>query len=87
MPYWDKEKQKWRGVVIRVGNKKYHLFNLKSDAKEWEVSQKALPLNEFLNGTPTVSSLAEWSESYLDHVKAKYVEAVGFPATVPKHQG
>jgi integrase len=29
-------------------------------------------LDEFLNGTPTASSLAEWSESYLDHAKAKY---------------
>jgi len=74
MPYWDKEKLKWRGTIIREGNKKYHLFDLKSAAKEWEVNQKALPLEEFLNGTPTVSSLAEWSESYLDHVKAKYVD-------------
>lgn len=35
--------------------------------------QKALPLEKFLQETPTVYSLAQWSEQYLDHSEQKYV--------------
>jgi integrase len=74
MPYWDKEKKKWRGKVTRSGHKKQQLFQLKSDAKEWEINQKALPLDRFFEETPTEYSLAQWSTEYLDHAKSKYVE-------------
>jgi integrase len=73
MPYWDKDKKKWRGTVFRSGYRKQEMFNLKSDAKEWEVGQKALPLEKFLAETLTVYSLAQWSDEYLDHAKRKYV--------------
>lgn len=72
MPYWDSSKKKWRGTVLREGNRRQELFDLKSDAKEWEANQKALPLEKFLERTPTEFSLAEWSTKYLDHVKAAY---------------
>jgi hypothetical protein len=74
MPYWDKEKKKWRGKVTRSGHKKQQLFQLKSDAKEWEINQKALPLERFFEETPTECSLAQWSTDYLDHAKSKYVD-------------
>jgi hypothetical protein len=43
----DKEKKKWRGKVARSGHKKQQLFQLKAEAKEWEINQKALPLDKF----------------------------------------
>ena len=60
--------------MTRSGHKKQQLFHLKSQAKEWEVSQKALPLEKFFEETPTEYSLAQWSTEYLDHAKSKYVD-------------
>jgi len=73
MPYWDSSKKKWRGTVLREGNRRQELFDLKSEAKEWEAKQKALPLEKFLERTPTEFSLAEWSTEYLDHSQKKHV--------------
>jgi len=76
MPYRDKtRKDKFRGQVIRSGHKRTQLFDTKSKAREWEVKQKELPLQEFLNGTPTVFSLIEWAESYLEHTKIKHTKS------------
>jgi integrase len=39
---------------------------------KWEVDQQRLPLQEFLNGIPTVFSLAEWADEYLTYAKEKF---------------
>jgi integrase len=72
MPYKDScRKNKWRGKVTRNGRTKTQLFETRAEAVKWEVDQKSLPSSEFLNGTPTVFSLAEWCDQYLDLSKEK----------------
>jgi integrase len=73
MPYKDKHhKNKWRGEIVRQGQRKTQLFGMKGEAKAWEVEQRALPLEEYLNETRTVYSLAEWAARYLDHSRVKF---------------
>lgn len=73
MPYKDKHhKNRWRGEIVRQGSRKTQLFETKGEAKAWEVEQKALPLEDYLNETRTVYSLAEWAERYLDHSRVKF---------------
>jgi integrase len=73
MPYRDKVyKKKWRAQVRRSGVKKTQLCDTRAEAVKWEVDQKGIPLNEFLNGTPTVFSLAEWAEEYLTFAREKF---------------
>jgi integrase len=76
MPYKEKTPNGtvWRGAVMRQGHRKTQLFSTKAEATAWEADQKALPFDRFLTETPMVFSLAEWSETYLGHVKERYVK-------------
>ncbi|MGO9018709.1 MAG: tyrosine-type recombinase/integrase [Syntrophobacteraceae bacterium] len=71
MPYFDKERKKWRARVERSEKVRTRFFGTQKEASQWEEDLRELPLFEFLNGPPTVYSLVEWSERYLDEVKQK----------------
>lgn len=74
MPFFDKSKQKWRGVVKHENERYQQLFDTKKSAKEWEVKKKE-ELKKQATETPDDMPLRIVCSKYLDfselHFSAK----------------
>lgn len=72
MPYFDKKKKKWKGVVKRGKDRFTHLFQTKTEAKVWEVEK----LKELESPKPenpqTVMDFLTASNEYLDFCKLRF---------------
>ena len=72
MPYFDRKRKKWKGVVKRGDQRFTRLFRTKTDAKMWEVaraSELEIPKPET---TETVMDLLTVSNGYLDFCKLRF---------------
>ena len=70
MPFYDPRTKKWIGVFRKKGfAKETKSFLLKRGAKAWEAERK----KEAKTRTQTGMGFVQFSEKYLDYVKAKYI--------------
>ena len=70
MPYFDKKRKKWKGVVKRGKERFTHLFQTKTEAKTWEVDKwKEL---ENPKKTETAMGFMMASNEYLDFCKLRF---------------
>lgn len=74
MPYWDKPRQRWQGLVRWEGRKLKKAFKAKRDAVAWEV-QTRRALEESLNqkATQTGTDFLTLCNRYLDDAKLRYI--------------
>jgi integrase len=72
MPYFDKTRKKWKGVVKKGKERFTRLFQTKTEAKGWEAEK----LKELENPTPkktgTGTDLLTASNGYLDFCERRY---------------
>ena len=68
MPY--KRKDKWVAQVRLNGKRREKKFKLKKEALSWENEMRTSLLEDLQKNT---TSLAEWTESYLDYCKDRFV--------------
>jgi integrase len=72
MPYFDKKRKKWKGVVKREGQRFISAFKTKTEAKIWEVEKwKELESPE-PERTETGTDLLTLSNGYLDFCKLRF---------------
>ncbi len=72
MPYFDKKKNKWKGVV-KQGEKRFtHLFQTKMEAKNWEVEKWKYLESPKLKKTETDIDLFEACNEYLDFCERRF---------------
>jgi hypothetical protein len=70
MPYFDKKKKKWKGVVKRESQRFTHAFQTKTEAKTWEVEKwKEL---ENPKQTEIAMGFMMASNEYLDFCKLRF---------------
>jgi len=72
MPYFNKKKKKWKGVVKRGKERFTHLFQTKTEAKTWEVEKSKELENPKLNSAETGMDLLALSNGYLDFCKLRF---------------
>jgi integrase len=72
MPYFNKTRKKWKGVVKRGKQRFTHLFQTKMEAKTWEVEKWKELENPKLEKTETDMDLLAVSNEYLDFCKRRF---------------
>jgi integrase len=72
MPYFDKKKKKWKGVVKREKERFTHLFQTKTEAKTWEVEKLKELENPVQKETETGMDLLTVSNGYLDFCERRF---------------
>jgi len=72
MPYFDKKKKKWKGVVKKGTERFTHLFQTKTEAKAWEVEKWKELENPKQEKTETGMDLLSLSNDYLDFCKRRF---------------
>jgi integrase len=75
MPYWDKERQQWQGIVRYKRLKKKRAFKVKRDATAWEVQlRKDLQAQETqkTSKTATATDLLSFFNRYLDDAELRF---------------
>jgi integrase len=75
MPYFDKTKKKWRGVVKVNGERDQALFATKDEAKKWEVERKK-ELERSQTQTPDDMELRILFSKYLDYAELRFSRVV-----------
>lgn len=72
MPYFDKKRKKWKGVVKKGKQRLTHLFSTKTEAKAWEVETWKKVESPKLEKTETDMDLLTISNGYLDFCKLRF---------------
>jgi integrase len=72
MPYFDKERKKWKGVVKRGKDRFTRMFQTKTEAKTWEVDKWKELENPALEETQTDTDLLTVSNEYLDFCERRF---------------
>lgn len=72
MPYFDKKRKKWKGVVKRGTQRFTHLFQTKTEAKVWEVEKMRELENPQPEKAQTDTALLTVSNAYLDFCKLRF---------------
>ena len=72
MPYFDKQRKKWKGVVKRGKERFSRLFQTKTEAKAWEVEKWEELENPKLQTIETVMDLLTVSNEYLDFCSRRF---------------
>ena len=72
MPYFDKKRKKWKGVVKRGNERFTHLFQTKTEAKTWEVEKWKELENPAPDKTQTDMDLLTVSNGYLDFCERRF---------------
>lgn len=71
MPYFDKNKKKWRAAVMREGERFQALFDTKAEAKGWEAEKKREVASK-QEQTPDDMELRVFFSRYLDHAEMRF---------------
>lgn len=72
MPYFDRKRKKWKGVVKRGTQRFTHMFQTKTEAKIWEVEKLRELENPKAEKTETDTDLLTVSNAYLDFCKLRF---------------
>lgn len=72
MPYFDKKKKKWKGVVKKGTERFTHQFQTKTEAKAWEVEKWKELENPKQEKTETGMDLLSLSNNYLDFCQRRF---------------
>ena len=72
MPYFDKKRKKWKGVVKRGVQRFTHAFQTKTEAKIWEVEKWKELESPKPEKIETVMDLLTLSNGYLDFCKLRF---------------
>lgn len=72
MPYLEKKRKKWKGVVKQEGKRFTRLFHTKTEAKKWEVDKIQELENVKNNKIETVTDLLKACNDYLDFCKRRF---------------
>ena len=72
MPYFDKKRKKWKGVVKRGKERFTHLFQTKTEAKGWEADKLKALENPIPLKTETGIDLLTVCNDYLDVCKLQF---------------
>ncbi len=72
MPYFDKTRKKWKGVVKRDKERFTRLFQTKTEAKSWEVEKRKELENPVMQKTEIGMDLLTVSNEYLDFCSRRF---------------